>query len=279
VGFQAFHGPTTLEGSFALILALAALVACLGRDRTPAVLVIGGLGVALAASAAGFYPFGPSRHNVWLLPFTLPAIGWSVGRLVRLGPRMAAVGLGALVLAGVGGVFLGPRSEEGPIRTNRSEELVLRQREIAPLVVDRLDPEASPELVLMNEQAYDLLIPVLFQARRQEAVLEDRRLLAFRYGRRTVVVWRRWDWQGIDEVRQALREVAARLPDAIGTDDATFLLVAGGWGSALFLGVPELQALGAISDASWAVGEGPDGEPTPRLLAAIVERGRMESTR
>lgn len=271
--YQVFHVPPELRGRAALFL-LAALSVAMVRNRLVAVVVGAGLSAALAASVLGLYPFGGSRHNVWLVVFTLPALGWLVGDLIGRGRRASWVAAAVLALALVVG---------GPIErvfgsefayTNATDEKVIRQVDLAPLVVPGMDPEAEPDVILMSEQPYDLLMPLYADQREDARFSVDSAVFAFTYGTRTVVVARHWDWNDVDEVRAALVG-AGTVPGVPPVRDETVFLVAGGWGSGLFAHIPELEASGALLDAVRVFGQDPAGDRIVRMVGMVLNTGAL----
>lgn len=275
VAYQAFHLPVAFRGRALLLLLAAVIVSISTRNRMVALLGAGAIAVAMTASAAGIYPFGPSRHNAWLTVFTIPALGWLAGRLVA-SRRTALVGVGALALLLLAGGPLERGLAEGgtpsePIRTNATEEQVIRRADIAPLVVERMGPDAGPELVLMSEQSFNVLMPLYAEERQGMAVSGDSTLAHFRYGQRDVVVALRWEWSGAAEVARVLSEIPEALPWLRVSRTAPVLVVAGGWGSGLLAEAARLQREGIILDGTWALGRDAAGEPTVRMMAMLID--------
>jgi hypothetical protein len=271
VAFQAFHLPPGLQARAALLLLAAIAVSVTAHDRVAGVMCAAALSIALLASALGVYPFGPSRHNAWLLVFTLPTLGWLASRITARGPRVALVAAGTLVA-----IFAFAGSLERPLgarttRTNATEEKVIRRADLAPLVVDQLDPHTGPRLILMSEQTYDVLMPLYAREREDVVMSSDSALLSFPYGSRRVVVARKWDWDGVADVRTVARSLATTLPEFVPRSDESVLLVAGGWGSSVFPSLTELGEEGAALRGSAVMGRDPSGGEILRLVAVQVE--------
>ena len=271
--FQVFHLPPDFRGRAALLL-LAALGVALARDRLVALVVGVGLAAACTASALGLYPFGGSRHDAWLIVFTLPALGWLVGHLIERGNRSAWTGAAVLAVTLVAG---GPIERLfGPdfASTNETDEKVIRQVDIAALVVPWMDP-TDPATILMTEQSYYLLMPLYADQRESARLSPDSTVFTFSYGARTVVVARQWDWDGIDDVGTTLTAAATVSGSALDARGAV-LLVAGGWGSALFAHIPRLEASGALTDLVRVLGRDPAGEPIVRMVGMVLDTKALE---
>jgi hypothetical protein len=271
VAFQIFHAPSGYQARTAVLLVCAIVVSVASRDRLVAVMAAAALSVALLASALGLHPFGPSRHNAWLIVFTIPALGWLASRIVTSGLRN-----GLLVTSLLAGVFVFGGSLERPLggqrlRTIASEEKVISREELSPLVVRQLDPAAGPRLILMSDQTYNFLMPLYARERQEPTLSSDSTLFTFPYGTRHVVVTRAWDWSGIEDVRVLVDHLDETLPSMAHHREASVLLVAGGWGSSVFPGVAALQERGAISSGNAAFGLDPMGGEILRLVAVVVD--------
>lgn len=196
LGFQHLLAHPWLRGPMALFLLAALGLAILRRRRTVWVLAGGALAVALVAAGLGLYPFGSTRHSVWALTFTVPAVGWLGGVLVSWSrrahglPRAVPTLLAALVLALGGPVGSALGMDRAPwAPTDR----VLRRADVARML-EILEPTSEPELVLMSAQTFYLLIPFWAAHREQAAYSADSTAFHFPYGRRQVVVSTAWDF-------------------------------------------------------------------------------------
>lgn len=267
--FQVFHLPPDFRGRAALFLLVAAGIA-LARNRLVAVITGTGLTAALAASVLGLYPFGPTRHDTWLLVFTLPALGWVVGHVLEGGPRSARYAALTLAVALVAG---GPLERVfGPdfALTNANDEQVIRQSDLAPLITSQLDPEVGPTTILMTEQSYNLLMPLYAEQRENALMSADSTLFGFPYGNRIVVVARKWDWDGVEDALETLSAVSSVPGTPVSSDDPV-LVVAGGWGSLLFSGIPRLEEREAMSTVVRVLGRDPTGEPIVRMIGIVLD--------
>lgn len=279
VTLQNFHVPQEWRVRTALLLLAAIGVSAASRERVVALLAGGGLVVALGASVLGLYPFGPSRHNAWLVVLTMPALAWLLAHLAAGTPRTRLVGgAGLLALAAVGHPLErsigGPEGRAVAVRTVASGERAVRRADLAPMVVERLDRDAGPETVLMTEQTYNVLMP-LFSPDRADAVTNpDSSALHFSYGARTMVVYRSWDWADRRALVRALEELPRTVPETDAVPDRV-LVLAGGWGSALFGHVATLVRDEAVAEQSWVPGLEPDGRVVPRMAALVVETAAL----
>jgi hypothetical protein len=158
----------------------------------------------------------------------------------------------------------------GELQTNATEERVLRRADLAPLVVSQMDPGSEPRIVLMTEQNYNLLMPLYASERYDAMISPDAGLMSFSYGARDVIVVRRWDWDGLDDVRRVLHTLSGQLPALAIEREPTLLLIAGGWGSLLFRDVRELEESGALVDRVGVPGVDLSGRPILRMVGFVV---------
>lgn len=275
VDYQIYSAPLAWSARAALLMVFAFALSATRRDRKVAILVGAALVIALTASALGLYPFGKSRHVTWLVAFTLPALAWlpvGIARLGRKGALAAGIPIVVLLVAGRPVESLLAPGAMADLRTNATEERTLRTRDIAPLVVSRLDPEGEPRIILMTEQSYYLMMPLYPTERHPIRDADDARFFHFEYGTRTVVVVRSWDWEPPFDLMAVVSSLGETLPDVVTERDTELLVVAGGWGSELLRFAPSLRASGVLSEESIVLGETPEGDPVLRLLAATVHR-------
>jgi hypothetical protein len=271
VTFQSLQVPADLRGPAALLLLLAIGVSALTRDRLAALLAGGAIAVALLASFFDLYPFGPSRHNAWLLAFTLPALGWLAGRVVDAGRRATGVAVGLLVAAGLFGSAIGGTIAADPPAGISTEERAVRRSDVQALVAERLAPSREPRLVLMSFQTFNLLMPLYAAERQQLMASSTPEVFGFAYGSRDVVVVGQWDWGGFDHVRQVVESLPERLPEVAPILPGRALLLAGGWESSLLGAAEDLERSGAIVDAvRLSGGDGAD-RAVPRLAAYVLD--------
>jgi len=193
LGFQHILASPWFRGPLA-ILTLAVLATRVdGRwPSRPAIVVGSALLVAVAAASLGAYPFGSTRHSTWVLAFVVPGLGWAAGRLVTE-PRRRAVALGAGV-----GVLLAFGGVVGPMAgTHRApwppDDRVVRQTSVARMF-DVLDPDGTPELIVMSAQSFYLFVPFYAEEREHAVRSDDGRLFHFPLGQRSVLVSEAWDF-------------------------------------------------------------------------------------
>lgn len=276
VSYQILLLPPSLRFRAALLMLTAIAVSALARDKSVAVLAGTALLAALAASALGVYPFGPTRHNAWLMVFTVPALGVLGGHLVAAGRRKGLLASGVLLAVLFAGApleraLIGPSYASDALLRQATDEKVLKRVELAALVVNQLGREGEPRIILMSEQSYNLMMPLYAGARDQAQYSADSALFRFSYGAREVVVARRWDWETADDVSDLLTSLPNALPGLIRDEPWRVLLVAGGWGSRLFTQLPEFDARGALFDQAYAIGSDTEGRPSARVLAVVID--------
>lgn len=287
VAFQEFHLSAAFQVRVAIVLLIAIVLSAATDDRTVAFLAGSALGVAILASAAGLYPFGETRHNAWLMVFTIPALGWLAGRLAST-PRRALTGAAALLLLVVGGgpleSALGPTRAAMPVpttaagrraaeldRANPMEEQVLRASELGPLIVQRMDPEGEPNTIVMTDQPYNVLMP-LYPGERDDLELSaDSTLFRFSYGSREIVVFRTWDWGSMEDLARGLDGIPGSLPSIDWDGESPVLVVVGGWGSALLPEVVRLARERVVTEMSVAPGGDGSGPVFVRIAAAVMD--------
>jgi len=280
VTFQNFHVPPWLRVRSGLLLLAAVAVSATARDKTVAVLAGSALILAIGGSVSGIYPFGPSRHNAWLVVFTIPALAWLGGWIVGSGGRQAAVRALVLIVALGAGTALehplgGPEARAVAVSTNATGERVIRRADLAPLIVRWLTPEEGPELVIMTEQSYNVLMPLFTLDRETTVFSADSAVSTFAYGPRRVVVARSWDWDDPRHVARVVGGLRTAIPELVGPDVDRVLVVAGGWGSELVADVPALVANQIVIDQGWAVGVDAAGTVVPRMAALFMDRARL----
>ncbi len=193
LGYQRLAAPIWFRGPAAVALVLALAYAALRREWRP--LIAGASAVAIAAGAAALhvYPFGATRHSIWLITFTAPLVGWLCAALldtkpgVRVLPGVLFLGL----MTGMGGplgTLLGVRNTPWA-----PDDLILRRSGLAT-VMPLLSTDAPPELVVVPEQTFYLLLPLWAQEREAATFSADGSAFHFRWGDRRVLVSRYWDF-------------------------------------------------------------------------------------
>jgi len=268
VPFQTLQLPVSLQGRAALLLLVGIGVAARSRSRrgrTVAVLAGGALVAALAASALGEYPFGPTRHDAWLVVFTLPALAWLAGYVVERGRVGVFAGLAvALALGGPLERALG----DYPPMGSAADERALRREDVRSLVAEHLDPEGAPRVVLMSFQTFNLLMPVYATARQEITATSPPDLMSFSFGSRDVIVSGLWDWSAWGDVRELVSSLPSRLPATAPRPTEGVLLLAGGWESPLFAGEPDAAGAEVLDRLT---GHDRAGGTVTRLMAFELE--------
>lgn len=252
LGFQHILAHPWLRGFTATLVLAALVVSALSRPddranrpdpRRPAAVMAAGLFVAILVAAVGAYPFGSTRHSAWLLVFIVPGLGWIVAHALSRTRNAALLWGGAfVVLMAVSGpvsdAFGASRAPWAPT------ERVLRQANLAELV-DIMEPEGSPELIVMSAQTFYLLLPLYPSDRERATWSKDGTLFHFDFGRRRMLVSQSWDFTaGPDPKTRShlvatLSEASQVFPDLGIQDMERAVLLAGGWRPAL---VDELAA-------------------------------------
>lgn len=272
VGLQTTVAGRSLGGPATVLMVIAVVVALVHHQWLPVVVVGSALAVGLLGSLAGVYPMGATRHSTWLLAFTLPAMAWLVGLTFTSGRRWAAAGVVGLVLLGIGGGALGAAVgvDDSPWA---APERVLRQDDLME-VLDLLDPDGAPRLMVMDLQTYNLLLPFYYSQRQQAEGPPDGSFFHFRYGRRDVVVVGSWlltagaERAGaVENLRSLAKRTQLTSPQlALGTAREVAVLI-GGWRSEV---VDQLLALG---DSGVVTGQ----RMVPGLFAFMVDMVELES--
>lgn len=273
VSFQTLQLPVSLQGRAALLLLVAIAVAAWSRSRrgrTVAVLAGGALIAALAASVLGEYPFGPTRHDAWLVVFTLPALGWLAGYVVERGRGGVLVGAAALAVALALGGPLERALGDYPPMGSAADERALRREDVRSLVTERLDPEGTPRVLLMSFQTFNLLMPVYATERQEITATSPPDLMSFSFGSRDVIVSGLWDWSRWDDVRQLVLSLPARLPATTPRATERVLLLAGGWESPLIAGETDVAGASVLDRLT---GEDRAGDTVTRLMAFELDPG------
>jgi len=234
LGFQHLLAPAWLRGPLAL-LTLAVLLAG-ARDRsTRRVAVVLGAGIMVAAGAAslGVYPFGSTRHSAWLLVFVVPALGWGFAHMLsaplRVGLMRTAALLTLLLVGGSVGQAIG--TDAAPWSPS---DQVIRRASVVQML-DLLDPDGTPELIVMGAQTFYLLVPFYAAERELAEHSPDGALFHFPLGTRRVLVSESWDFSfasggaGAHDLGEALTRADRAFPD-LGIGEAEqAVLITGGW--------------------------------------------------
>ena len=233
VGFASLVTDPRVSGPTLLLLLTALAASAAGNDRRPILLAGGGLFIGLGAALAGAYPMGATRHATWLLVFTIPVLGWLATHLfARPGKgRVLCISLTLLLLAAGDplGRWIGrDRAPWSP------DDRILRWDDLVTMV-DVIDPEGRPELVLMSGETFYLLLPFFPREREQAAFTADSALFRFQLGERKVVVSEAWAFSAgsgapdAADLGKVLNTAAGIFADVDLARDSVALLLVGGW--------------------------------------------------
>jgi hypothetical protein len=269
--FQSLHLPPDFRVRSALMLIAAVVVSASTRDRLAAWLAGSAVTIALIVSYLGVYPFGPSRHNFWLIVFTMPAVAWLFGRVVEKGRASALATSGALVAALVLGAPIERALGGSPGGGSGTEERAIRRVDLRPVLDEYLDPSAEPRIVLMSFQTYTLLMPLYASERQDLTAASPPDIISFSYGSRDIVTVGQWDWAGWEHVRDVVRSLPARVPEVTPDLPDRLLLLAGGWESTLFVDAPDASVADAVIDSATVSSTDRRVPPTVRLIAFVLD--------
>jgi hypothetical protein len=240
LGYVGYHSLVLgggVHAAVALLLLSSIGLAVVLRQPKPAVLGIGSVVVGAAAAALGAYPFGATRHCVWLLAFTVPALTWPAAWVASQPPRRAAAWTlvaGALLLAGgpVGDLVGAERAPRG------ASERVLRREDLTRMV-DLLDPAAEPRVIVMSAETFYLLLPFYPREREDAVFTADGTMFHFPYGSRRILVT--WEWlftlgpdvRADTHLAGTLERMTAGFADFPLEEDEEGVLIVGAWHRAL----------------------------------------------
>jgi 4-amino-4-deoxy-L-arabinose transferase-like glycosyltransferase len=245
LGYQSYLVTEWARGPAALLFIVACGVSLVTRDLRPAILGLGAVAIAVAVSAVGAYPFGSTRHSSWQAVFTVPVLAWLaawIARRRRLEAFLATAGVALVLAMGAPlGRLIGTDDAVPPLFERALE------RESLTLMVDALDPQAEPRLIIMSAQTFYVLLPFYASERNSSVVAPDSSAFHFPYGSRQIVTARAWnltagpDVDAPDHLVGLLRLADASFPElAIGDRQYAALFVGG------FL-APIINELNALS--------------------------------
>ena len=190
VGLQTMVGGRSLGGPVAVLTLAGFVVAAARREWLPVVVAGSALLVGLVAAVLGVYPMGSTRHSAWMLAFTLPLLAWLVGVVLVSGRKWAVVGVATLTVLVAARDVVGV-AVAAPDSPWAASERVLRRADLVRML-DVLDPEGAPRLVVMDLQTYNMLLPFYFTEREEARSGQEDSFFHFRYGRRDMIVVRSW---------------------------------------------------------------------------------------
>lgn len=243
LGLQHHLAGPWLRGPLAIfMLAAVGLAAC--RRAWSVLAVAGGsLVVAVTGAAVGLYPLGATRHSAWLLVFVVPGLGWLAALVLDapvVGRRRLVLGAATalLVFGGPVGSLLGTANSRWAPTERVLRDVYLRA------MLPELDPSRTPELIVMSDQTFYLLLP-FYPAQREDAVFaSDSTAFHFPYGDRTILVNRTWDFDTLaggppqTDLSAFLRRASTEFEGLGIRRHDEILFLSGGWGLPI---VGELQ--------------------------------------
>ncbi|HUF75076.1 MAG TPA: glycosyltransferase family 39 protein [Longimicrobiales bacterium] len=226
-------GEPWLIGPLAVFFLTALGVAAVKGDLRPVALGAGSLGIGIMVAVIGAYPFGSSRHSVWLMATVPPVLGWLGAQVMSLPRRKAVLAMGAVITVMLVGDTLGIWM--GRLRVpSTAPERLLTAADMATMR-DLLDPEALPPLV-MSRQTFHLLVPLLPPAWASATFATDSSVSHFLWGERDVLTGWGWDLRAVEVqggdtsyLLDMLRWAESELSISELQEDATALVMAGGW--------------------------------------------------
>ncbi len=236
LGILAYCFGSELIGS-ALLLFLIGLLMPLAQARSAVLgLLLGSLLAAIGLAAFGLYPFGPTRHAIYLMPLLLLSMSLVIGRAYALGLRRAwpldLCILLILLFPGISNSLLGAQEVEVSMR----QEQRLRPETIAA-ALRILDSQAESEgVILMDQRCFNTLAPILGEAADASfAGLSSRGYQSFAWQGWTVVVSESWvitashaNSEREDHLLKLLEKVAAGSPEIPLADQQRVLILADG---------------------------------------------------
>ncbi|MCB9888793.1 MAG: glycosyltransferase family 39 protein [Planctomycetes bacterium] len=234
---QAWEGP-------ALLALLAGLVTA-AVWRRPVLLwfPLTLLAITIVAAAAKKYPFGCTRHSLYLVLAFLPPIAMALAKALTkpVGLILGAVLLLCLVLPTTR-PWLTTRVSTtlaGPDQKNVSvPERIIAAADVAKYLPAVQELQQNPVTVLTSLQGYYTLIPLYVRERERMQWSKNRGFFHFRWGKCTVVVFQFWEFTIDDRaygtpehLYSCVKAVDAELPALRFGQDPSVVMVFGGWSS------------------------------------------------
>jgi Dolichyl-phosphate-mannose-protein mannosyltransferase len=238
-------------GALATLLVLGGLGALLWRRRLvlPAV-ALGALGVAAVMSLAGRYPFGSSRHSLYLATVLVPSLAAGLDLLLVRRPARALAAAAALALLAA---FPAPaRYLVGTRTVHITPEKVLPARVLAAHAPLLEAASRDHRVLLMDKQTYFMLmpylrVPYLREIRDSPDTLGEARVARVAWRDTQLVVSSAWvfalddaSWRAPTHILSFLRTVDAAYPDLELRHRRDGLLLFGGWNTPYYRALPAL---------------------------------------
>ncbi|MDH3206494.1 MAG: hypothetical protein OEO79_07775 [Gemmatimonadota bacterium] len=275
VGFHSLVAGEWLAVPAALLTLIGLGGAAFTRTWTPFLAAGAGFAVALVASFLQQYPFGPTRHSFWLFVFVLPALGWALGTVFTAGRKAALIAGSALVVLVVAA---GPLTSvlDSEQRPRDISERVLRNAYM-PAMAEVLDPQTTPQLVLISTETYRVLIPLFFRERQSAETSRNGLFSHFRWGERDVIVMPGRDFASLpsqldlpNHLYQGMRTAEEDFGLAPPRNGEAFLVLAGGYASRGMTDLVDLarqvESLGTTTSVPGLIAASVDAEAYLRAL-------------
>jgi hypothetical protein len=240
LGLLSAVAPSGWESLGMLLLLAGVGLAALHRLWLSALLPVVLWVLAAALGLAELYPFGASRHSLYLVaPLLLPisyALAWALASGWRTALVAAAL-IGAFAVPGTRdavGDLMGARHVSRGITVERS----MSRKAVRALEERLAELREEPGAIVMSYQAFYQFMPLYHREREGATLSLPRPSLAmhFRWDRRDVLVWNRWlfkigDDQLDDESHlvNALPTLDRLFPDVGLLSGANVVFLFGGW--------------------------------------------------
>jgi len=240
LGLLSAVAPSGWEFPCMLLLLAGVALAALHRLWLSALFPVVMWTLAAALGLAELYPFGASRHSLYLVAPLLLPISYSLAWALASGWRTA------LVAVALAGAFVVPdaRSSVGDLLGARhvsrgmTVERSMSRRAVRALEERLAELRAEPGAIVMSYQAFYQFMPLYHREREGATMSLPRPSLAmhFRWDRRDVLVWNRWlfkigDGQLDDESHlvNALPTLDRLFPDVGLLRGTNVVFLFGGW--------------------------------------------------
>jgi hypothetical protein len=233
LGYHTIIAIEWMRGPLLVMLAAVPFLAIVRRQGAPAVLALSAIAIGVAGAAMHVYPVGATRHSAWLMALTIPAIGWLVPAAATLPGRAGRAGAVALVgLCALGGPVGAVIGDDWPPWAPNEK---LLERDDMLRMLDVVDPEAGPELIVLSGQAFYLFLPFYPHERETAVPSPDGTVFTFEYGDRNVLVSSAWDLKADsatedpNHLAHVIEVADEAFPRLRISERSTASLVLGGW--------------------------------------------------